>query len=174
MLLQYELCSCHAAHILRCALEPVPCCQDQTLDQHIKSMSVYDRLCNSESKGRVYPHMASRALPMCLWLLVLQTLFHKGRFRQEPYEWVYDGLKPLDMMDVFQTNKGISLTLAVSFLGIAGRLGIPMSMVPIPEGIATVLTWTAWHHCILLLWHLHAHAHFLQASCQQRYKIGCK
>lgn len=64
-------------------------------------------------------------------------LFHKGRFRQEPYEWVYDGLKPLDMVDVVDTNKGISLTLAVSFLGIARHLGIPMSMVPIPEGTAT-------------------------------------
>ena len=74
-----------------------------------------------------------------LWLSVLQTLFHKGRFRQEPYEWVYDGLKPLDMMDVLQTNKGISLTLAVSFLGIARHLGIPMSMIPIPEGIAALI-----------------------------------
>ena len=75
-------------------------------------------------------------LGQSVWLPALQTLFHKGRFRQEPYEWVYDGLKPLDMMDVLQTNKGISLTLAVSFLGIARHLGIPMSMVPVPEGIA--------------------------------------
>ena len=65
----------------------------------------------------------------------LQTLFYKGRYRQEPYEWVYEGLKPLDMMDVLQTGKGISLTLSVIFLGIARQLNIPMSMVPIPEGI---------------------------------------
>ena len=64
----------------------------------------------------------------------MQRLFHKGRFRQEPYEWVYDGLKPLDIMDVLQTQKGISLSLSVIFLGVARQLGIPMSMVPIPEG----------------------------------------
>lgn len=87
-------------------------------------------------------------------------MFHKGRFRQEPYEWVYDGLKPLDIVDVVYTNKGISLTLAVTFLGIARHLGIPMSMVPIPEGIAIVLQLgnTACCRC------LRTHAYFLQLN----------
>lgn len=95
-----------------------------------------------------WPHLL-----LLIFVPDLQTLFHKGRFRQEPYEWVYDGLKPLDIMDVLETNKGISLTLAVSFLGVARHLGIPMSMVPIPEGIVAFSVWS-----------LHAHAHLLQAD----------
>ncbi|KAL3151872.1 hypothetical protein ABBQ38_012834 [Trebouxia sp. C0009 RCD-2024] len=82
----------------------------------------------------LYPkHTPSSGTHMEQLQCITKTMFHKGRFRQEPYEWVYDGLKPLDIVDVVYTNKGISLTLAVTFLGIARHLGIPMSMVPIPE-----------------------------------------
>lgn len=103
----------------------------------LKAITVYISPWKSKGEGRLSLAQL-HLLGQGVWLPALQTLFHKGRFRQEPYEWVYDGLKPLDMMDVLQTNKGISLTLAVSFLGVARHLGIPMSMVPIPEGIAAL------------------------------------
>jgi len=67
-------------------------------------------------------------------LSCLQTLFHKARFRQDPFEWVYEGLSPLDMVDVLISGKGISLTLATTFAGVARELGIPMSLLPILEG----------------------------------------
>ena len=67
-------------------------------------------------------------------LACLQTLFHKARFRQDPFEWVYEGLSPLDMLDVLTSGKGISLTLAITFAGVARELGIPVSLLPILEG----------------------------------------
>jgi len=70
-------------------------------------------------------------------LACLQTLFHKARFRQDPFEWVYEGLSPLDMLDVLTSGKGISLTLATTFAGVARELGIPMSLLPILEGTPT-------------------------------------
>jgi len=70
-------------------------------------------------------------------LACLQTLFHKARFRQDPFEWVYEGLSPLDMLDVLTSGKGISLTLATTFAGVSRELGIPMSLMPILEGTPT-------------------------------------
>ncbi|DBB12185.1 hypothetical protein WJX82_000627 [Trebouxia sp. C0006] len=64
---------------------------------------------------------------------ITQTLFHKARFRQDPFEWVYEGLSPLDMLDVLTSGKGISLTLAITFAGVARELGIPVSLLPILE-----------------------------------------
>lgn len=64
---------------------------------------------------------------------LLQTLFHKKRFRQDPFEWVYEGLDPLNLVAVLQTSKGISLSLAVLYISIARQLGIPMSMMPVVE-----------------------------------------
>jgi len=64
----------------------------------------------------------------------LQTLFQKARFRQDPFEWVYQGLQPLNMLDVLRSGKGISLTLAAIFAGVARQLGVPVSLVPVLEG----------------------------------------
>ena len=69
------------------------------------------------------------------------------------------------MMHVLQSNKGISLTLAVSFLGIARRLGIPMSMVPIPEGIGALIYVVLMHivqaiGCNYSFLQLHLYQHF--------------
>jgi len=38
------------------------------------------------------------------------------------------------MVDVLTSGKGISLTLATTFAGVARELGIPMSLLPILEG----------------------------------------
>lgn len=62
-------------------------------------------------------------------------LFHKKRFRQDPFEWVYEGLDPLNILAVLQTSKGISLTLAVLYVSIARQLGVPMSIMPAIEGM---------------------------------------
>ena len=87
--------------------------------------------------------------------VLLQTLFHKKRFRQDPFEWVYEGLDPLNILAVLQTSKGISLTLAVLYVTIARQLGVPMSIMPAVEGNAHHMLYlrclactSAW--CILL------------------------
>lgn len=55
-------------------------------------------------------------------------------YHQEPFEWVYEGLSPLDQLQVLLSQKGISLTLAVTFAGVAKQLGVPVSLIPLLEG----------------------------------------
>ena len=47
---------------------------------------------------------------------------------------MYEGLQPLNLLDVVQTGKGISLTLAVVFAAVATQLGMPVSLMPVLEG----------------------------------------
>ena len=55
----------------------------------------------------------------------------KLRYRFEPFEWVYDGLKPLLLPDVLQTQKGMSLSLAALYCCVARRIGLQLVPVPI-------------------------------------------
>lgn len=55
------------------------------------------------------------------------------RFREEPYEWVYEGLKPLLLSDVARSRRGMSLSLAVLCCAVARRLGVPLALVRAPE-----------------------------------------
>lgn len=52
---------------------------------------------------------------------------------------MYDGLKPLNMLDVLRTSKGISFSLAVVFAAVGQGLGIPTSLMPISNREALLL-----------------------------------
>ncbi len=55
------------------------------------------------------------------------------RFRQDPYEWVYDGLKPLLLDGLLQTHKGIHISLASLYCAVARRLGCAIYPRTAPE-----------------------------------------
>jgi Transglutaminase-like superfamily len=57
-----------------------------------------------------------------------QVLFQQRRFRQEPVEWVYDGLAPAMLPDVVTSGKGITLMMAIVFACVAQRLGVPVAL----------------------------------------------
>ena len=57
------------------------------------------------------------------------------RFQQKPFEWNYEGLAPLLLRDVLRTRRGISLSLAILFSGVARRLGLCLLPLPVsPAG----------------------------------------
>ena len=64
--------------------------------------------------------------------LVLQVLFRDKRLKQEPYEWVYDGLQPLMVSDVLRTGKGMALSLALIYAFVARRLGLALGLIRVP------------------------------------------
>lgn len=49
-------------------------------------------------------------------------------FRQEPFEWVYDGLKPLLLPDVVRNRKGMSVSLATLTICVLRRLGLSAAL----------------------------------------------
>ena len=51
------------------------------------------------------------------------------KFRQEPFEWVYDGLSPLLLDEVLANKKGMSASLAALYTAVGRRLGFHL----IPE-----------------------------------------
>ena len=44
----------------------------------------------------------------------------------QPYEWVYDGLKPLFLDSLFDTKKGIHISLAALYCAVGRRLECPI------------------------------------------------
>lgn len=69
----------------------------------------------------------------------LQVLYARHRYCYRPFEWVYDGLKPLLLPDVLERRRGTPLTLAVLAAGVGRRAGLPL--VPLPgDGSGVPLT----------------------------------
>jgi hypothetical protein len=60
----------------------------------------------------------------------LQVLYRQYKLRYEPFEWVYDGLKPLLLPNLLSRRKGAPLTLAAAAAAVGRRLGVPL--VPLP------------------------------------------
>ena len=66
---------------------------------------------------------------LCLGLttrLVLQVLKGQHKFRYKPFEWLYEGLKPLLLHTVLERREATPLTLAVLYCSVGLRLGIPL------------------------------------------------
>lgn len=57
-----------------------------------------------------------------------QVLFRQLKFRNYPFEWVYDGLDPALLHKVVDRRKGMPLTLGALYLMVGARLGIPLEM----------------------------------------------
>lgn len=57
-----------------------------------------------------------------------QVLFRQLKFRNYPFEWVYDGLDPALLHKVVYRRKGMPLTLGALYLLVGARLGIPLEM----------------------------------------------
>jgi hypothetical protein len=61
---------------------------------------------------------------------VLQALAQREGFRQKPFEWNYEGLKPLLLHEVLASRRGMSLSLCILFSCVASRLGLALMPVP--------------------------------------------
>ena len=57
---------------------------------------------------------------------MLQALAQKEGFRQKPFEWNYEGLKPLLLHEVLASRRGMSLSLCILFSCVASRLGLAL------------------------------------------------
>lgn len=66
-----------------------------------------------------------------VWLK--QVLFEKHKFRQKPFEWVYDGLSPVLLQDVLESRSGLSILLATIYVSVAAHLNINLVMTPVPK-----------------------------------------
>ena len=62
------------------------------------------------------------------WLL--QVLAKGEGFRQKPFEWNYEGLKPLLLHEVLASRRGMTLSLCILFSCVARRLGLVLTPVP--------------------------------------------
>ncbi|KAK9827465.1 hypothetical protein WJX74_003759 [Apatococcus lobatus] len=60
-----------------------------------------------------------------------EVVNRKHRIRFEPFEWVYDGLKPLLLPDILETKKGMSHSLAALYCCVARRAGLQLIPIPI-------------------------------------------
>ena len=65
------------------------------------------------------------------------------QFREAPFEWVYDGLRPLLIHDVLQSTKGMGASLAIIYCCVGRRLG--MDMIPLHLQTGWQLFFTQWH-----------------------------
>jgi Transglutaminase-like superfamily len=63
----------------------------------------------------------------------VQVLFQKHKFRQAPFEWVYDGLSPVLLPDVLQTHKGLCIVLSMLYIMVAAPLNIDLVMMRVPQ-----------------------------------------
>ena len=57
----------------------------------------------------------------------------KHKFRQAPFEWVYDGLSPVLLPDVLQSHKGLCIVLSMLYIIIAAPLGIDLAMMRVVQ-----------------------------------------
>lgn len=64
---------------------------------------------------------------------ILQVLFERHRYRQTPFEWVYDGLSPVLLADVLDSRKGLSIVLAIIYVLVGRDLGLALTMAPVPK-----------------------------------------
>lgn len=56
----------------------------------------------------------------------MQVIFGDQELRLQPYEWVYDGLKPLFLDSVFDIKKGIHISLSAVYCAVGRRLECPI------------------------------------------------
>ena len=77
---------------------------------------------------------------------MLQALAQKEGFRQKPFEWNYEGLKPLLLHEVLASRRGMSLSLCILFSCVASRLGL--ALMPVPTStLGKQLSATLWCLC---------------------------
>lgn len=62
-----------------------------------------------------------------------QVLFEKHKFRQKPFEWVYDGLSPVMLQDVLESHSGLSVILATIYVCLAACVGNHLVIAPVPK-----------------------------------------
>ena len=65
---------------------------------------------------------------------ILQVLFEDLKFKERPFEWVYEGLQPLELPHVLNARVGPSLTLAALWSCVAGACKLSHAIVPVPQG----------------------------------------
>ena len=65
---------------------------------------------------------------------MLQVLFEDLKFKERPFEWVYEGLQPLELPHVLKARVGPSLTLAALWSCVAGACRLSHIIVPVPQG----------------------------------------
>ncbi len=56
----------------------------------------------------------------------VQVICGDMELKIQPYEWVYDGLKPLFLDSVFDIKKGIHISLAALYCAVGRRLECPL------------------------------------------------
>mmetsp|Transcript_15657 Transcript_15657/g.39023 ORF Transcript_15657/g.39023 Transcript_15657/m.39023 type:complete len:605 (-) Transcript_15657:799-2613(-) len=59
---------------------------------------------------------------------IRKLLFSRLKLRNEPIEWVYDGLGPLLLPGALQRRKAAPMAMAVVALGLCARLGVPATL----------------------------------------------
>ncbi|CAL5228464.1 g11604 [Coccomyxa viridis] len=59
-----------------------------------------------------------------------EVLVKREGFRQKPFEWNYEGLKPLLLHEVLASGRGMTLSLCILFSCVARRLGLILTPVP--------------------------------------------
>lgn len=66
---------------------------------------------------------------------ISKVLFEKHKFRQKPFEWVYDGLSPVLLHDVLESRSGLSILLATIYVSVAAHLSprYYLVMAPVPK-----------------------------------------
>ena len=52
----------------------------------------------------------------------MQVICGQADYKEKPYEWVYDGLKPLLLDGVLEMNKGVHISLAALYCAVGRRL----------------------------------------------------
>lgn len=60
----------------------------------------------------------------------VQVLYGRYRYRYRPFEWVYEGLKPLLLPDVLRRRRGAPLSLAVLVAAVGRRVGLALTPIP--------------------------------------------
>ncbi len=73
----------------------------------------------------------------------MQVLFEQHRFRQTPFEWVYDGLSPVLLADVLDSRKGLSIVLATIYVLVGTDVGLTLTMAPVPRAVVPTLAGTS-------------------------------
>ena len=59
-----------------------------------------------------------------------QVIYTDNKFKYEPFEWVYEGMKPLLLEDVLRMRKGTPAALAMAVAAVGRRAGIPLLPLP--------------------------------------------
>lgn len=62
--------------------------------------------------------------------VLVDVLYRQNRLRYEPFEWVYEGLKPLLLEDVLKRRKGTPAALAMAAAAVGRAVGVPLLPMP--------------------------------------------